>query len=209
MNQLFQRHSGRLTLLDHHKSAMEELQGKVPGCHFDMTKSGAVLAWNFFHPFKTLPPLLAYVQDRDLWQWKLPHSRAINAALQVTPLDLEAWSNLDLETLTMQGEPLLELVERQVTEAVEEAVVLEIAGVPVPAVKTQELVSETAERLLAINPAAPFVVIYHESTDQDGNPVIKHSLRSTNGRADVSAIARSLGGGGHANAAGFVTPKSN
>ena len=208
MNELFHRHSGRLTLLDHHKSAMEELQGKIPGCHFDMNRSGAVLAWNFFHPFKTLPPLLAYVQDRDLWQWKLPFSRQVSAALQVSTLDFEVWSHLDLETLALQGEALLEMVQQQVAEAVKAAEVLEIAGVSVPAVKTQELVSETAERLLAINPDAPFVVIYHESTDEDGNPVIKHSLRSTNGRADVSAVARSLGGGGHANAAGFVTPKN-
>ena len=193
MNELFHRHSGRLTLLDHHKTAMDELQGEVPGCHFDMNRSGAVLAWNFFHPLKTLPPLLAYVQDRDLWQWKLPSSRQINAALQVSTLDFEVWSHLDLETLALQGEALLELVDRQVAEAVETAVVLEIAGIPVPAVKTQEYVSETAERLLAINPDAPFVVIYHESTDEDGNPVIKHSLRSTNGRADVSAVAQEPG----------------
>ena len=209
MNELFHRQDGRLTLLDHHKTAMEELQGKVPGCHFNMNKSGAVLAWDFFHPFKTLPPLLAYVQDRDLWQWKLPLSRRINAALQVTPLDFELWSHLDLETLALQGEALLELVQRQVTAAVDRAVILEIAGVPVPGVETDDLVSETAERLLAMNPDAPFVVIYHQSTDQEGHPVMKHSLRSTNGRADVSAVARSLGGGGHANAAGFVIPKPN
>jgi bifunctional oligoribonuclease and PAP phosphatase NrnA len=43
-----------------------------------------------------------------------------------------------------------------------------------------------------------------DKTD-DGRAARKVSLRSTNGRVDVSAIARKYGGGGHARAAGFST----
>jgi len=39
----------------------------------------------------------------------------------------------------------------------------------------------------------------------DSSPARKVSLRSTDGRVDVSRIARSLGGGGHRRAAGFST----
>ena len=39
----------------------------------------------------------------------------------------------------------------------------------------------------------------------DGQPRRKVSLRATDGRVDVSAIARSQGGGGHRRAAGFST----
>ena len=206
MTDLYDRQSGRIRLLDHHKTAMEELQGQVPGCHFDMTKSGAVLAWDFFKPFEKLPALLAYVQDRDLWQWQLPHSRQVNAALQVTPLDFELWSTLEIDSLRIQGEPLVSEMERQIALALETALVIEIDGVPVPAVEVEELVSETAERLLELNPNAPFVAIYHHSEDHDGNPVTKYSLRSAD-RADVSDVARRLGGGGHPNAAGFIKPR--
>jgi phosphoesterase RecJ-like protein len=42
----------------------------------------------------------------------------------------------------------------------------------------------------------------------DGPPARKVSLRSTDGRVDVSAIARLHGGGGHRRAAGFGTDMS-
>jgi bifunctional oligoribonuclease and PAP phosphatase NrnA len=42
-------------------------------------------------------------------------------------------------------------------------------------------------------------------TDGDGNPLRKVSLRASDERVDVSAIARAQGGGGHRQAAGFTT----
>ena len=68
---LWHFHGGRVTLLDHHKSAMEELQGQLPGCYFDMNRSAAAIAWGYFKPLERMPDLLAYVQDRDLWRWEL------------------------------------------------------------------------------------------------------------------------------------------
>lgn len=65
-----------LTVLDHHKTAQADLEG-LPGVYFDMTKSGAVMAWEFFHPDKQVPEFLRYIQDRDLWNWKLPPQQRI------------------------------------------------------------------------------------------------------------------------------------
>ena len=49
-----------LKLLDHHKSAFLELDG-CPGCEFDMSRSGAMMAWNFFHPkFNCIPMYQSY-----------------------------------------------------------------------------------------------------------------------------------------------------
>jgi phosphoesterase RecJ-like protein len=45
-------------------------------------------------------------------------------------------------------------------------------------------------------------VLIRELLDRDGRKV---SLRSTDGHVDVSVIARSLGGGGHRQAAGATT----
>jgi phosphoesterase RecJ-like protein len=42
-------------------------------------------------------------------------------------------------------------------------------------------------------------------TDGNGNPLRKVSLRASDERVDVSAIARAQGGGGHRQAAGFTT----
>ena len=57
--------------------------------------------------------------------------------------------------------------------------------------------------MLELNPNAPYVAVYHHDTDFSGNPITRFSLRS-GGRTDVSLIAKQLGGGGHAQASGFV-----
>lgn len=79
---------GKLTVLDHHKSAEKEI-GDLPYCVFDMTKSGAAMAWEYFHCSglanprndSRLPGLIRYIQDRDLWEWKLRCSKEISSAL--------------------------------------------------------------------------------------------------------------------------------
>lgn len=87
-------YAGKFVLLDHHKAALEQI-GDLPFCVFDMKKSGAVMAWEYFHcsglassydntseeSQRRIPELFRYILDRDLWQWKLPHSREISAAL--------------------------------------------------------------------------------------------------------------------------------
>jgi oligoribonuclease NrnB/cAMP/cGMP phosphodiesterase (DHH superfamily) len=85
--------AAELIVLDHHVSARErysarpELQARLTSdghrIHFDMDHSGAVLAWNHFHPGKTAPDLLRYVEDQDLWNWKLPRSEEVNAAIGI------------------------------------------------------------------------------------------------------------------------------
>ena len=57
----------RVTVLDHHISAQEDLDG-LEAEHanlkvvFDMSRSGAVITWEYFHQ-EPVPPLLLHVQD--------------------------------------------------------------------------------------------------------------------------------------------------
>ena len=56
--QAIDERAAKLVMLDHHKSAAEKLTGFACRCgvvHFDMDKSGARLAWEFFHPHAPLP----------------------------------------------------------------------------------------------------------------------------------------------------------
>lgn len=77
---------------DHHESArtlLEELLAEYPdklSVVFDTKRSGARIAWERYFPKQPLPPVVAYVEDRDLWQWQLTASRAVNEALQVEDL---------------------------------------------------------------------------------------------------------------------------
>jgi uncharacterized protein len=71
--ELIQKVKYHLIVIDHHKSAMIELHD-ISNTHFDMTKSGAMLSWEFFHPGKEPPKFIRYIQDRDLWKWELEYT---------------------------------------------------------------------------------------------------------------------------------------
>ena len=83
-------------IIDHHKSAMVELHD-VPNTRFDMTKSGAMLAWEFFHPGKEAPKFIQYIQDRDLWVWELPYSKEFSAAFDMVPWNFEEYSKSNIK----------------------------------------------------------------------------------------------------------------
>ena len=191
-----QRAAG-LTILDHHKTAAEALGG-LDGAIFDMDKSGAMLAWEYWHPGAEPPPLISYVQDRDLWRFTLPDSREVNAALASYPLDFDVWSALDVEELAREGRAILRFKMETVKTIVGFARIGTVAGYAVPIVNATAHWSDVGERLLERFPEAPFVASYFD----DAEGVRRWSLRS-NGAFDVSEIARRLGGGGHRAAAGF------
>lgn len=97
----------KLVVLDHHATAEKDLAG-LPFCTFDMNKSGAVLTCEYFHgdsikcEVGQLGEFFAYLQDRDLWQFKLPQSREVSMAVRSYPYDFKVWS--DLSGLTVQGQ---------------------------------------------------------------------------------------------------------
>ena len=195
-----QRNHERVTLLDHHKTAAEDLEG-VPNCHIDQTHSGAFLAWQYFNPAEVAPDLILYVQDRDLWQWELPHSREVSEAIASYPKTFADWDSFDVESLAQEGAALVRYMGIQVEELVGMATPMTVVNhQDIPTVNTPLMVSETCEALLEKYPDAPFSAAYSESNTQR-----RWSLRSRSREdVDVSEIAKQMGGGGHRNAAGFV-----
>lgn len=208
-----------LLVLDHHKTAQEALAG-LPFARFDMSRSGAALAWDHFFggpaEGKPRPWIVEYVQDRDLWTWKLPRTREVSAYLRSIPLgepddleaDLERWNNLAardrVRDIAPLGAAILAYQEQVIAHARRRAGVARLPGidVAVPCVNATELVSEIGNELAR---EAPFAIVWHE----DGEGELHYSLRSRSdnpAHADVAAIARELGGGGHRHAAGFHAP---
>lgn len=185
-----------LLILDHHVTAQAALDG-LPYAYFDVKKSGAVLAWEWAHA-EPIPWLLQYVQDKDLWEWRLPHSREINAALASYPFDFQVWEGLTRDMLEVEGRAILRRDQSLIDKIVEEAVLVEFEGKTVPAVYSPVMASQIGERLCQ---SFPFCLIWHE---RDG--LRYFSLRSKPGTVDVSAVASRYGGGGHVNAAGFSRP---
>lgn len=195
-----QAHS--ILIIDHHKTAAEHLTDLPANTRtvFDMRKSGCVLAWEQFFPGQMQPLLFDHIQDRDLWQFRLPLTREIVAALYSYPMDFEAWDALmkrPLLDLEHEGRALLRQHQINVDTMVEQLTRwVHFGGVPVPAANVPWFyASDVAAKLADGNPFA--------ATYQDDDRGRKWSLRSTADGADVASIAEALGGGGHRHAAGF------
>ncbi len=200
-----------VTVLDHHKTAQAELAGLAdlqwaspPTVHFDMTKSGARLAWEHFHDHnEAIPGVVGYVEDRDLWQWKRPNSRAVNACLRSYPLDFAVWDEFghltqhDLHTRFIEGGRAILRAEQQIVDShVKYAREIDLDGHRVLSVNATVLQSEIAGTLAV---GRPFGVCFFIRSD--GKRIV--SLRSEESGLDVSEIAKAHGGGGHAHAAGY------
>jgi hypothetical protein len=188
--------SAGLLILDHHITAQRALDN-LPFAYFDLKKSGAVLAWEWAHD-EPVPWLLQYVQDKDLWNWALPGSREINAALASYPYDFRLWDTLTQEQLQTEGRAILRYENELVEKIAAGAVLLPFQGAIVPVVYSAVLTSQIGERLSI---GHEFCVIWH---DRDGRRY--YSLRSREEGMDVGAIAMRYGGGGHTHAAGFSIP---
>lgn len=188
-----------LLILDHHQTAAKELEG-LDYAVFDNAKSGAALAWEYFHPGEPLPDLLRYVMDKDLWLFELPRSREVAAGLSAQPFDFRVWSELDIETLAEEGRAVLRYQQIVIDTICRQSRYVELAGHRVPIVNANLLGSEVGAELLARHPEASFVVIYFDRADGKR----QWSLRSRED-FDVSAVARRFHNGGHRQAAGFET----
>jgi uncharacterized protein len=183
-------------ILDHHITAQEALGG-LPYAHFDLEKSGAVLAWEWAHGTPA-PWLLQYVQDKDLWTWKLPASREISAGLNSYPYDFKIWDSLEKDVLEREGRAILRFEHELVKRIIRHAIWVRFEGQTVPCVQSAILTSQIGEQLSS---GWPFCLIWH---DRSGR---RHfSLRSEQAGADVAKIAVKYGGGGHTHAAGFSVP---
>lgn len=178
-------------------------------CHFDMERSGARLAWDFCHPGKPAPDLISYIEDRDLWRFDHPETRAFSLWLRSHPYDFATWSRIadqleeDRDDIMLQAAAIEAFYDQKVAEIVRTAQWRPINNITVPVANcTWAFASDVAHELLKAHPAAPFAATYYDRGDGSRT----YSLRSEDKREDVSAIAKRYGGGGHRNAAGFEVP---
>jgi oligoribonuclease NrnB/cAMP/cGMP phosphodiesterase (DHH superfamily) len=120
-----------LLVIDHHKSAMVELHD-ISNTHFDMTKSGAMLAWEWFHPGKEPPKFIQYIQDRDLWKWELPYSSEFAAAFDMVPFEFEEFEKYEDDSVfddaVKRGSYILAYSKTVVKKVCEKAVAPKIDG---------------------------------------------------------------------------------
>lgn len=230
--------------LDHHKTAFEMWTGEykngdlVDSGEFgdgsgsrillDDNRSGAFIAWEYFHPGTEVPMLIKHIDDRDRWQFKIEGSKEFHAALaSYKPWSFEQWkvmvNDWDLlhgDEMILEGSAILHAHEQNVKSIVDagrrECRVINTS--PKPGGEHWECIVEVDAIGLAAN-CPPYAAsdVGHELANQSGtfglcwymgrDGKAKVSLRS-NGDYDVSAIAKSFGGGGHRNASGMEVDMS-
>lgn len=207
-----------VTILDHHKTAKETWETErsfdvaIPPSvqtHFDLSKSGARLAWEYLFPDENPPRLVLYVEDRDLWKKALSQTEEMNAYIGAQPFTFGAYDTMyddfeSFERIAMcerGGESILRAKQKVIEEVVRRPQDFELLGVNVKAVNygARHGISEIGHELAKMSRDGVGLVWYY-----DGD-FVQVSLRGHNGR-DVSKIATHFGGGGHPGAAGFRVP---
>ncbi len=193
----------KVVVLDHHKTAQEDLAG-LRFAHFDMERSGAGMAWDYFRGPAGRPPLIAAIEDRDLWRFALPGTKRISSGLRSYPMDFDIWHSLMSATgnLEQEGAAIERYIQRLCENLAEDAYIAEWREGPVLVVNAPgQLTSELADYLLDAERyqgnQVLFVAAYKDMADRR-----LWSLRSR-GDFDVGEVAKARGGGGHKNAAGF------
>ena len=234
----------KVVWLDHHKTAFEmydlpvnQFQEIVDNRHveLDNDRSGAMIAWDYFNPFKEAPMLIKHIDDRDRWQFKLNSSKEVHAALAShkpwsfiqwltwIPID-EDWDVIDpLADLITEGQALVRAHDENVKaiadmgrrECAIEITVDKEGPEPSQLPSAADGYKRWYDGLACNCPPMFASDVGHELANQSGTFGLcwyqgrdggaRVSLRS-NGEYDVSAIAKAFGGGGHRNAAGFAVP---
>ena len=218
-----------ITILDHHKTAAEDLKpftvehlepldtlkettdfmAALPiQALFDMSKSGAMLTWEYCFPNEPAPKIVQYVQDRDLWKFALPSSREFAAYLFSFGYEFDEWNEVaeaiehpaSFTHCVAGGMAIERKHHKDIAELLASATrEMVIGGHRVKVANLPYTMSSDAANKLALG--QPFGACYFDRSDAR-----IFSLRSTPDGLDVADIAATYGGGGHARASGFQVP---
>ena len=194
-----------IVLLDHHLSAAGQWVDVPPipnvDLRFDMDRSGAQMAWDYFHPGLPRPALIDHIGDRDLWRFWLADTKAYCAGLSLIPTSFESWQTAsgDPKDLVAKGQIVLDVLQRQIDSALRKELrpvnLCGIQGLATNAISnTSEIGQAIAQR------SGTFSLTFFIKGDH-----VICSLRSI-APFDVSVLATHYGGGGHAQASGFRLP---
>ena len=199
-------------ILDHHQTAEKNLVGLPDNVttYFDMYRSGAMMAWDYC--FRGQPPsyLIKHVQDRDLWRFTIPGTKAFQANLFSYEYTLENWDSIadicaddyKYHEFIVAGESIERKHLKDINEFINVASYRrDVAGYHVPVLNAPYFWSSDACHIMAQD--EPFAACYWDTPTGR-----TFSLRSDKNGLDVAEIAERFGGGGHKHASGFQLPRA-
>ncbi|RHZ67071.1 hypothetical protein Glove_303g74 [Diversispora epigaea] len=207
-------------IVDHHKTARDNLLGNDSSPNenkknyfFDLDKSGARLAWEFFWPGKEVPLLIRYIEDKDLWRFDLPNSKEFSTSWSMIPKEFKAYDqyakdeNL-IKKVIESGSHIIKytndrMAQLDKNDSFKRTMTVQTKTYTVYAINSIVWQSELGSILVNKDDADLGMVFCYEGKMKR----FRISLRSLDEKADVSQIAKAFGGGGHRNAAGFFWEK--
>lgn len=202
-----------ILILDHHATAKEALADKASELPdnvevvFDMERSGAGIAWEYFYPGKEMPWVIKHIQDRDLWLWELENTREITMALNYFKGDfvklLYYSKEMLYEKFLEHGKLLVEAWDSQIAKLSKKFALRQTK-----LADTNDVIIVNAPLFYAsdlgdrLGQFYSIVAVYQFIGDD-----ICFSLRSKPRKGgNVRKIAEYYGGGGHEHSAGFSIP---
>ncbi|KAJ4834247.1 hypothetical protein Tsubulata_046714 [Turnera subulata] len=246
---LFSSKVPRVVILDHHKTALEALGGdddrsvgenvrKV----IDMNRSGATIAFDYFkeklarsdddsgdetkkkramREFERMRPIFEYIEDGDLWRWKLENSKAFSSGLkdlniefstELNPSLFDELLSLDLKSVIRQGMVSLSVKQKLIDDTLGQSYKIALGGgnfghcLAVDADSVSELRSELGHQLAIKSrdlKLRGIGAVVYRVPELENDQLLKISLRSVECE-DTTAISQEFGGGGHRNASSFM-----
>ncbi len=186
------RKARTVTLIDHHKTALEDLKDLEGLTQFvSLEHSGAMLAWKYLFGDTEPPRVLRHVEDRVCGS--LDYRVRVKSTL---PLDENG-----LRQLAKEGDSLNRKHDKHVRDLVALCKRdMDISGWVVPVASIPPMFASDAGHLMAQDQW--FAACYW---DTEHGRVF--SLRSAENGRDVSEIAKQYGGGGHKHAAEFTVSR--
>ena len=210
-----------VTIIDHHKTAIDSLENfESPNLtkFFSNDRSGATLTWLYLtDQSKTsdqTPFFLDMVEDRDLWNFKYTNTKPLMASFFSDELTLDRvseyvahvekggqdyWSKLEI------GRALIKAHDSNIKKIINSNCrTIELFGKLVPLVNCNFMYASDVGNELGKGEL--YSITY---SDTESHRVFSLRSRKDESNFDVSEIAKSFGGGGHRNAAGFKVPRDH
>jgi oligoribonuclease NrnB/cAMP/cGMP phosphodiesterase (DHH superfamily) len=199
----------KLVVLDHHVSAKDTVTA-VKDHVYDVDHSGAYIAWKYFFQDTPIPKFVLYVEDGDLYRFKMPFAKSILSYVYMQELHFERFDLFEQEfenqdsftMLNTYGQILLDAHMREISYFALRAEKVLFEGYEIYACNATKKVASDLGHILAEKTNTCALIYYYD----DGK--MKCSLRSV-GEFDVSVLAAKYGGGGHKNASGFAIKVDN
>lgn len=198
--------NSKVVVIDHHESTAKKLTG-LPNTVLDTSRSGATIAWDYFHDGESRPPFIDYIEDLDLDRYALPDSILVKNSIRQIPLSIDQYIKEYRKPISdriAEGKILQGLYDYNVSRGLKYAHTIMIDNMKMTAVNTCLHISEFGDALhdLAIRDGSELCGAYHRVPEG-----WKFSLRPV-GAIDVVSVCERMGGGGRRAGGGFTVSTS-